>query len=53
MKYKFKQWMSTTEMVEVMKILKWSERKDGEMVIDKQTLDAHPELLTYFEPIGD
>lgn len=53
MKYKFKNWVATTEMAEVMKIIKYHERKNGEMVVDEEVFIIHPELKDYFEPVKD
>lgn len=51
-KYKFKSFVSTKEMVEVMKIIKYHEKKDGVgVVISEESYEAHPELQTYFEEV--
>lgn len=51
MQYQFKKWVSTSEMAEVMKVIKYFELKNGK--INGQALELNPELKDYFEPVED
>lgn len=53
MKYKFKTFVSTTEMAEVMMQIKWSFKTKGKegLTITQEQYESYPHLQSYFEPV--